>query len=175
VADALVNAGASQSLAGDPARAIGPLEESLAICQRRGELQGRTAARATVALAKALEEQGDYARALELATRALPFTEGESAHFKGAAAAPSRLQHARLLQRVGGMPADCTPVLYVLAIDGASDAVRNEATILAAACDVDNGRTEGAKARLASLPAGEDALAEVNPYALDRLRELRKP
>ena len=174
VADALVNAGASQSLAGDPVRAIGHLEESLAICQRRNEMQGRTAARATVALAKALEEQGDYAGALEQATRALPFTEGEHAHFAGSAAAPLRLLRARLLLRIGDMPADCAPALDVLAIAGIGDAVQAEATILAAACDADYGRATSARTRLASLPAGADALADVNRYALDRLHRLGK-
>ena len=173
VADALVNAGASRTLAGEPARAIGYLEEALAICERRNEREGRTAARATVALAKALEDLGDVARALEQSARALPFTAGEGAHFGGAAAAPPRLQHARLLLRTGAMPADCGPLLEVLVIDGIADAARSEATILAAACEADHGRVAQARARLASLPAGDGVDVDISSYAAERLRQLR--
>ena len=63
--------------------------------------------------------------------------------------------------------------LDVLAIDGISDAVRTEATILAAACDADNGRTASMKPRLATLPTGDDAFTDVGPYAMERLRQLR--
>src|SRR5690606_5476423 len=135
---------------------------------------GRTAARATVALAKALEEAGDPARALELATRALPFTAGERAHFAGAAAVGPRLQHARLLMRAGRMPADCSPIRDVLSLDGIADAARAEAIILAAACDADNGRAAQVPSRLAGLPAGDGAVSGVSPYAADRLRELQR-
>ena len=173
VADALVNAGASRTLAGEPARAIGYLEEALAICERRNEREGRTAARATVALAKALEDLGDVARALEQSARALPFTAGEGAHFGGASAAPPRLQHARLLLRTGAMPADCGPLLEVLVIDGIADAARSEATILAAACEADQGRVAQARARLASLPAGDGVDVDISSYAAERLRQLR--
>ena len=173
IAEALVNAGSINTLAGDPARAIGLLEESLAVCARRNEMGGRTAARATVALAKALEEQGEYTRALEQATLALPFTAGKGAHFAGAAAAGPRLQHARLLQRMERMPADCAALADVLAIDGIGDAARIEATILAAACDADHGRAADAKSRLAALPADMDAFEDVSAYAMGRLRELR--
>ncbi|RYD15722.1 MAG: serine/threonine protein kinase [Lysobacteraceae bacterium] len=172
VADALVNAGASRTLAGEPARAIGHLEEALAICERRNERDGRTAARATVALAKALEEQGDIARALEQSTRAQPFTTGERAHFGGAAAAAPRLQHARLLLRSGAMPADCAPILEVLAIDGIADAARIEATVLAAACEADQGRLAQARTRLANLRAGDGGDADISRYAAERLRQL---
>jgi serine/threonine-protein kinase len=174
IADALVNVGSIHTLAGDPARAIGYLEESLAICERRKEADGRTAARAIVALAKAFEGQGDYMRALEQATRAVSFTTGARAHLAGTTAAGTRLQHARLLLRTGGMPVDCAPIFDVLAIDPLEVAVRTEATILAAACDDDNGRVSNAKSRLAALPTDEDAFTVVGPYAIERLRQLRR-
>jgi serine/threonine-protein kinase len=175
IAEALVNAGSISMLAGDPARAVGLLEESLAISARRDEMEGRTAARAIVALAKALEDQGDHARALEQASRALAFTSGARAHFAGAAAAGPRLQHARLLLRAGGMPIDCAPIIDVLAIGGISESVRTEATILAAACDADNGRAADAKSRLAPVPTDDDAFSDVSAYARERLAQLRSP
>jgi ATP/maltotriose-dependent transcriptional regulator MalT len=137
-------------------------------------MSGRAAARATAAMAKALEESGDYAQALDYATRTLPYTEGEAAHFGGANGAPMRLQHARLLQRLGRTPEDCAAVMAVLAIEKAKPAVHNEAIILAAACAAGHGRADEAKQRLSTLPAASDALDEVSPYVVDLLRGLRR-
>jgi tetratricopeptide (TPR) repeat protein len=174
IAEILVNVGSSHSLAGDQVGAIGYLRESLDISRRRNEMSGRAAARAMAALAKALEESGDYTQALDYATQVLPYTEGKGGHFLGAAAAPPRLQYARLLQRLDRMPADCAPFEAVLSIDKASASARNEATILAAACAAGHGRDAEAKQRLSTLPADPKAPEDISPYAADLLRGLRK-
>ncbi|MBA8888593.1 serine/threonine-protein kinase [Dokdonella fugitiva] len=173
IADILVNVGASHTLAGDGKGAVGYLEESLAISQRRNEMSGRTAARATAALARALEESGDGARALDVATKALAYTDGAKARLSGAPGAAVRVQYARLLQRFGRMPADCAPAQAALSAEGAAPGVHVEATILAATCAMENGRAEEAARLAAALPAEAAAPKDLSGYARDALQRLR--
>ena len=173
VADILVNVGASHTLAGDARNAVAYLEESLAISQRRNEMSGRTAARASAALAKALEESGDDERALDVASKAMAYTEGAKARLTGAPGAAVRTQHARLLLRLGRMPPDCAPAQAALSADGAAPAVRVEATILAASCASANGRADEAARLLAPLPPDAAATKDLSTYARDALQRLR--
>ncbi|HEU4663614.1 MAG TPA: serine/threonine-protein kinase [Dokdonella sp.] len=173
VADILVNVGASHTLAGDAKGAVAYLEESLAISRRRNEMSGRTAARATAALSKALEESGDTARALDVAARALAYTEGKDARLAGAPGAALRVQHARLLQRLGRMPADCAPAQAALSAAGAAPDVHVEATILAASCAASNDRADEATRLLATLPVDAATTNDLSAYARDTLQRLR--
>jgi len=173
IADILVNVGAAHTLAGDGKGAVAYLEESLAIAHKRNESSGRTAARATAALGKALEQSGDLQRARDVTTKALPFTEGKGARLAGAPGVAVRLQYARLLLRLGRMPADCEPIQTVLSAEGAAPGVRSEAAILAASCAMDNGRVEEAAQSAATLATDVAATKDLSAYAREALQRLR--
>ena len=173
IARALIGAGHARRYAGELPAAQRLLEQGLAVWERSRTTHDNFYMTACFALAMAYEDGGDLPRARAADQRLRPFTDGSLKNYAEERLGPMLLLHARLLSRTDDTAADCAAARAVLAVPDLTAAVRSEALVLKAHCELGHAQHDAAAQTLAQLPDTAALPDSMSAYATGLLQALR--